>query len=139
MSQVVSLSFYRFDAPLAQLWAFAQMGLARVGMARTPDIGFWKLCGSGTGEGFTPRPNTKVYAILATWPDLETAKARISASSVFKKYQSQSAENWTVFMSTDSVRGQWSGQTPFVETACDTNDRPLGALTRATSNANDPP
>ena len=27
---------------------------------------FWKLCGSGTGEGFTPKPNWGVCAILAS-------------------------------------------------------------------------
>ena len=58
--QIVSLSFFRFDAPLSRLWAFAMMGAARIDMARIPGIGFWKLCGSGTGEGFTPVPNTAV-------------------------------------------------------------------------------
>lgn len=67
--QTVSLSFFRFGPLHDRLWAFAMMGLARPFFARTPDIGFWKMCGSGTGEGFTPVPNTGVYALLATWPD----------------------------------------------------------------------
>ncbi len=131
MAQVVSLSFYRFDSVSARAWALTMMGGARLSMARVPGIGFWKLCGSGTGEGFTPRPNTAVYAILATWPDLETAQRAHATASIFARYRTRASENWTLYMTASSVRGQWSGQTPFV--ASDTPETgPLAALTRAT-------
>ena len=93
VSQTVSLSFFRFAGPFARLWALAQMGLARQAMARTPDIGFWKLCGSGTGQGFTPLPNTAVYAILATWPDHATATARVANAPIFQRYRTHAAES----------------------------------------------
>ena len=131
MAQVVSLSFYRFDSVFARVWALAMMGIARPFMARVPDIGFWKLCGSGTGEGFTPRPNTAVYAILATWPDLETAQAAHANAPIFARYRAQASEHWTLYMSASSERGQWSGQTPFVASDAP-GDGPLAALTRAT-------
>ncbi|MDT8329275.1 MAG: spheroidene monooxygenase, partial [Roseovarius sp.] len=63
--QTVSLSFFRFSPGFDRLWALTMMGAARLSMGRIPGIGFWKLLGSGTGEGFTPIPNTGVYAILA--------------------------------------------------------------------------
>lgn len=107
------------------------MGLARRAMARVPDIGFWKLCGSGTGEGFTPIPNTGVYAILACWPDQDTADKRLAEADVFQRYQARASECWTVFLRTTSVRGAWSGQTPFRSGASDPG-RPVAALTRAT-------
>lgn len=130
MTQIVSLSFFRFAGPLARAWALTMMGGARLPLSRTPDIGFWKLCGSGTGEGFTPVPNTAVYAILATWPDAETAKARTSAG-IFARYQQKSSENWTVLLQTQSTRGAWSGKTPFEATSTPSSG-PLAALTRAT-------
>ncbi|MGJ8621774.1 MAG: spheroidene monooxygenase [Yoonia sp.] len=130
MTQIVSLSFFRFAGPLARIWALVMMGGARLPLARTPDIGFWKLCGSGTGEGFTPVPNTAVYAILATWPDIETAQAR-TQSGIFTTYQNHAAESWTVFLQTQSTRGQWSGIAPFEATQSATTG-PLAALTRAT-------
>lgn len=131
MTQTVSLSFFRFDTPVSKLWAFAMMGLARAAMARTPDIGFWKLFGSGVGEGFTPVPNTAVYAILATWPDREIAQEQTTNAGVFARYRARAAESWTVFLSTTSSRGEWSGQSPFSpETA--PMQGPLAALTRAT-------
>lgn len=131
MTQVVSLSFYRFGPRSARIWAFAMMGLARLPMARIPSIGFWKLCGSGTGEGFTPKPNTAVYAILATWPDLATARDRLASARIFDRYRAKAEESWTVFLSPQTARGNWSGAAPF--TPSDTASAgPLAALTRAT-------
>ena len=130
MTQIVTLSFYRFAGPLARVWALVMMGGARWPLRRTPDIGFWKLCGSGTGEGFTPVPNTAVYAILATWPDAETARAR-TQSGIFARYIRRATENWTVLLQPQTSRGAWSGQTPFQPTGISSNG-PLAALTRAT-------
>lgn len=131
MTQVVSLSFFRFGSRRARLWAFAMMGLARRPMARIPGIGFWKLCGSGTGEGFTPRPNISVYAILATWPDAQTAQDAVRGADIYQRYRTKSAEDWTIFMAPDLARGAWSGQTPFTPSK-QQHTGPLAALTRAT-------
>lgn len=131
MTQVVSLSLYRFDSVMARTWAFVMMGLARPAMARIPGIGFWKLCGSGTGEGFTPFPNFGVYAVLCTWPDKQTAEKAQSDASIFKRYRAKSAESWTIYMSADTARGAWSGVAPFEPTE-NVAQGPLAALTRAT-------
>ncbi|MCC6007413.1 MAG: spheroidene monooxygenase [Rhodobacteraceae bacterium] len=129
--QTVSFSLYRFAGPGARLWAFTQMLLARPGLARTPDIGFWKLLGSGTGEGFTPRPNTAVYAILATWPDLATARRQVRQAPVFRRHAARACESWTVYLGPASARGHWSGQAPF-QPGTDLPEGPVAALTRAT-------
>jgi len=107
------------------------MGLARPALARVPGIGFWKLCGSGTGEGFTPIPNTGVYAILATWPDLATAKRQTSDAPIFRRYARRAVESYTLFMQATSVRGAWAGVAPFERSDSATNG-PVAALTRAT-------
>jgi spheroidene monooxygenase len=133
VTQAVSLSFFRFSGAVARLWAFGQMGLARRAIARTPGIGFWKLCGSGTGEGFTPVPNTAVYAILATWDDIAAARRGV-ASPAFRRFRDRAVEHWTVFLIPISSRGQWSGQEPFRpdRAAATAQGRALAALTRAT-------
>lgn len=129
--QTVSLSFFRFTSLADRLWAFAMMGAARLSMPRIPDIGFWKLCGTGTGEGFTPVPNTAVYAILATWPDEATARAHTQMAGPFPRYHKRAAESWTVFLAPTSSRGVWSGVAPFVVNETE-QPGPLAALTRAT-------
>ena len=131
MTQVVSISFFRFDTRAARLWALVMMGLARRPLARTPDIGFWKLCGSGGGVGFTPRINIDVIAILAVWPDAATARKHTTASAIFNRYRTRASEDWTVFLSTASVRGNWTGQTPFLVSNTGENG-PMAVLTRAT-------
>ncbi len=110
------------------------MGAARLSFMRMPDVGFWKLCGSGTGEGFTPKPNTAVWAILATWPDEPTARHRISTAPVYRRWQGRAAESWTILLEPTSARGKWSGVTPFTPTAAP-NPGPIVALTRASMRA----
>ena len=131
MNQTTTLSFFRFERWRDQAWALAMMGGGRLAMARIPDLEFWKLCGSGTGQGFTPIPNTGVYAILCTWPDLETAQQRVDQTPLFKRYRNRAKEDWTVFLCPTSARGNWSGVTPF-SIASEPESGPLAALTRAT-------
>ncbi|WP_415922639.1 spheroidene monooxygenase [Tateyamaria sp. SN6-1] len=131
MSQTTTITFYRFGRLRDRAWAFAMMGAARMAMARVPDLGFWKLCGSGTGEGFTPVPNTGVYAILCTWPDADTARTRLRDTRIFERYRARAMEHWTLFLSPASARGAWSGQQPFLPVS-EPVSGPIAALTRAT-------
>jgi len=133
MGQTATLSLFRFGPWADRLWALAMMGAARPAMARVPDIGFWKLCGSGTGEGFTPVPNTQVMAILATWPSERIARERIAGARIFARYRARARESWTVFLAPVSARGQWSGQAPFrPDRGTGGAAGPIAALTRAT-------
>jgi spheroidene monooxygenase len=128
--QTVSLTFHRFPGLAARLWAFGAMLLVRPGLRRVAGLEFWKLLGSGTGEGFTPLPNTAVYAILAAWPDRETAERQLREAPVFRRYRAHASETWTVFLRPVSARGVWSGRAPFAPgTAPRTG--PLASLTRA--------
>lgn len=129
--QTITLSLFRFESLLNRMWVLSQMGAARLSLWRMADVGFWKLCGSGTGEGFTPRPNTAVWAILATWPDEATARARIAGAPIYRRWMRRADETWTVFLQAASVRGHWSGVIPFLATV-PAPDGPLAAMTRAT-------
>ena len=130
--QTVSLSLFRFDGIAARLWILGQMASARVAFARLPEVEFWKLCGSGTGEGFTPKPNWCVWAILAAWPDENSARRNVAEARVYQRWREKARESWTVYLDPISVRGQWSGKTPFsAEPAPAADGRALAVLTRA--------
>ena len=129
--QTVSLSFYRFDTPLSRLWALGMMGAARFSLPRIDGLHFWKLCGSGTGEGFTPIPNTAVYAILTVWSGEARAREALAQEPLFARYAKRATERWTLFLTPYSARGAWSGQTPFTEET-PVHSGPIAALTRAT-------
>lgn len=130
---VASLSLFRFDGVLPRLWVIGQMGAARLALRREKRALFWKLCGSGTGEGFTPRPNWGVWAILATWPDETTARQATAENPVWRRWRARAAESWTLFLDPLSARGAWAGETPFQPDQPVAEPRgPLAALTRAT-------
>ncbi|MEO1562204.1 MAG: spheroidene monooxygenase [Pseudomonadota bacterium] len=114
------------------MWAFAQMALARVTLAGMPQVKFWKLMGSGIGEGFTPVPNTAVYAILTVYDTLEAAQDTVERSPLFDRYKKHAEDHWTLFLHPTSVRGEWAHQTPFSVTPQNGQSGPLAALTRAT-------
>ena len=107
------------------------MGAARLAFRAMPDCQFYKLCGSGTGEGFTPKPNWGVWAILAAWPDAATAHDRIANAPVYRRWANKAAERYTLFLSPTSARGAWAGHMPF-ETDVAPHPGPIAALTRAT-------
>lgn len=106
------------------------MLFARWSLTRVPGLDFWKLLGSGSGEGFSPLPNPAVYAILATWSDRETAEHQVRDAPVFRRYRRRASETWTVFLRPVSARGAWSGRTPF-SPATGGQTGPLASLTRA--------
>ncbi len=131
MGQIVSLTLHRFEGRAARAWAFGMMGLARWPLSRVPGIGFWKLCGSGSGVGFLPTPNLGVYAILATWPGEREARAAIGGAGIFGRYRARASEAWTILLRPVSARGEWSGRTPFEPSAAEGRG-PIAALTRGT-------
>ena len=133
-TQIVAISFFRFEGVLQKLWAFSQMGFARKKLKKIKQISFFKLFGSGTGEGFTPYPNTSVYAILSVWNNLGEAENNIEEREIYENYRTHSIENWTVFLSPISSKGYWDKTNPFKPNKNEftKKDNMLAALTRAT-------
>lgn len=117
---------------MSRLWVIGQMALARPRRLWS-GARFVKLCGSGTGEGFTPRPNWSVWAIFAVWPDLQKARDHIAHHPILARWRAHATENWTVFLQPFSARGSWAGVNPLTDTiAPDAHKGPIAALTRAT-------
>ena len=132
--QIVAISFFRFEGIFQKLWAFSQMGFARKKLKKIKQISFFKLFGSGIGEGFTPYPNTSVYAILSVWNNLGEAENNIEEREIYENYRTHSIENWTVFLSPISSKGYWDKTNPFKPNKNEfkKKDHMLAALTRAT-------
>ena len=128
--QTVTLSLFRFPTLAARLWVLGMMGWGRLVLRRTPGLSFWKLCGSGTDQGFTPVPNTEVWAILGVWTDAATARAAISDHRLWRACRRRASEDWTLYLNPLSARGAWAGVHPFRPEATDASG-PLAALTRA--------
>ena len=128
--QTVTLSLFRFDSAAARLWVLGQMGAARFALPHVPGLQFWKLCGSGTGEGFTPRPNWGTWAILGVWDSQYAAKAGLEQRP-FARWHAKAVESCTLFLEPCSARGKWAGVRPFTPEGAPP-DGPIAAMTRAT-------
>jgi spheroidene monooxygenase len=109
--QIATLDLFRLGPWTDRAWAFAQMGAARIPLWRS-QARFWKLMGAGSGVGFSPRQDTHVWGILATWDDLDAARAG-TRGAPFRGFAARAAERCTFFLRAFSVRGRWSGGTPF--------------------------
>jgi len=42
------------------------------------------------------------------------AQQRVKDATIYRRYRDAAVEDWTVFLAPTSVRGQWSGQEPFM-------------------------
>lgn len=128
---VVTFSLFGFSSLRQRLWAFSQMGLAKPSLRKTPDLGFFKLMGTGSGAGFSTRPNFGVYTLLAEWPSLAIARERIKTAQSLKGYRGTADRMATLYLEPVSSRGEWDGH--HFETGPDAPEQrmPLVAMTRA--------
>jgi len=126
-----SLSLFRFDRGTAKRWAFNQMPLAPRRLARAPGLRFFKLLGSGSGEGFSPWPNWGVYGFLGSWDSEAAARAGVAQTDALQAYRDRAAEHCTLYLRATRSRGAWSGAEPFPVNAEDAPSEPVAVLTRA--------
>lgn len=94
---------------------------------------FYRLMGSGRGEGFNPWPDWSVYALLQVWDHEADADAFFAGSDLLAQYRSHTTQIWTVYMRPIMARGEWSGGNPFrSSTELDPDNPYIAAITRAT-------
>ena len=128
----VTLSLFAFDTLRARSWALGQMAAAPIRLRAVPDLGFFKLMGSGAGAGFSVRPNFGVFALLCEWPSAAIAAERIAGTETMRRYREVADRHTTIHMTPVSSRGAWSGHPLGAEGCADHGSGPVAALTRAT-------
>jgi hypothetical protein len=128
---LTTLSLFNYNSTAAKTWAFAQMGLAGFELAKTRDLRFWKLLGTGNGGGFSLNPNWSRYGLFAVWETPEAADEFFAESKLINKYEKHANEIWTVKMLPIRAHGLWSGANPFQSFAEIKKDMPVAVLTRA--------
>jgi spheroidene monooxygenase len=130
--QTVSLSVFRFDAPPHGCGRSGRWALARPATSgATAEGGLLEALRLGPRGRFTPGTDGSVWAILATWPDADTARDRIANARSTAAGAPMRPKSATLFLAPASARGRWSGREPF-EVEDRTLSGPVAALTRAT-------
>jgi len=136
MSSITTLTLFRFRNLQPKIWAFGQMQFAHASISKTSGLQFYKLMGSGREPGFSPLPDWGVYALLCIWDNEQCADHFFKDAEIFKRYQSHSSEQWTIYMKPKQAKGLWSGSNPFTpSTDLDEANPLIAVITRATIKA----
>jgi hypothetical protein len=135
MQQCVTISLFRYEGIRQQWWAFTQMQLAYPKLKSSLGLQFYRMLGTGGDRGFSIFPNFNVYGLLAVWDKEADAKAFFKQNKAFQQFCHRSEDQWTVYLKTVKAHGEWSGQSPFEETATYNPKALVGVLTRATIKA----
>lgn len=131
---LTTLSVFEFDSFKTKSWVFSQMATAHLSLRRLNHLNWYKLLGTGMGEGFDPKPNWSRWAILATWQTRQAFDQALLIRSPFSQWVKKSSKSIHFRMHPIQVRGDsWSGVNPFGNPeACETIIEPIAVLTRAT-------
>jgi len=126
----VTLSFFRY-AGRERVWGMRQMAEMRAPLRKVNGLNFFKLLGTGGGNGYGFWPDLGTYGLLGSWTDRSAAVEFHHANPAHQAFKEHSHELYTLHLTPLLSRGAWSGVNPF-----DTTDRagegPLAVLTRAT-------
>ncbi len=129
---IITLSLYRYESTAAKLWAFSRMGLARLMMPRIAGLRFWKLMGTGAGDGFSAKPNFAVYTVLCVWDNQDCAERALALQQPFTGNAKRCTDHVHLTLSPTQARGDWAGLQPFGHSHFEAPQGPVVALTRAT-------
>lgn len=125
----VKIYFFHFSSFSSKLWAFAQMPLAPKTIASTDGLAFFKLMGSGGGDGFQWWPDFSVYSLLCIWENKEKEEAFLN-STLYKKYLLKASHSISFELSAFEAHGLWDGIMPFQKTEFNP-ELPIAVITRA--------
>ena len=129
-SQTVTVSFFRYCG-FQKFWGMMQMAASRSPMRKMNGLQFFKPVGTGSGIGYSIRPDFSVYGMLAVWESERDAE-NFLASGYFRRFIAHSSEQYTVFLKPLGSKGSWSGFNQWRFSSPSAESHLIAALTRAT-------
>ncbi len=107
------ISFFHFPNRDSRWWAFKQMQIAHQNLSKVDGLKFYKLLGSGAGEGFSIKPDWSVYALLQVWESEDAAKSFERSNLWYKELEEQRDYWWHFQLIPYHSKGTWKGEQPF--------------------------
>lgn len=123
------MSFYYFKGSSNAWWAFKQMRLAHTFLSTTKGLKFYKLLGSGSGDGFSIFPDFNVFALLQVWDSRQSESLALQADW-FKDLAERREGHYNFELEPYVSRGSWSGEQPFKNQEVDETEL-MAVITRA--------
>ncbi len=131
MSSVTSVSFFKLDNLKAKWWAFKQMRLAHYQLKGIPELKFYKLMGSGAGQGFSLKPDWSVYVFLGVWENEAAFQNFRDENEWFSEYREKAGEEYSLLLKAFKAKGSWNSQSPFNNQGGNPKSSLMAVLTRA--------
>jgi hypothetical protein len=131
MSQITTATFFNVDGFANKWWAFKQMQLGLQALKGVQGLSFYKILGSGDGNGFGILPNFGTYVLFCVWEKESDAHLFFAHNDFYQSYRSRSSEQLTVYLRSAKAHGLWDGVQPFAFTTDLALDKPVLVLTRA--------
>jgi hypothetical protein len=125
------LTLFYFEGFADRWWAFSQMKLAHPRFEKIEGLKFYKLLGSGGGDGFKPWPNWGVFAFLSHWDNRQVAEKAFAEEDLFCEFKKRTSKQKTFVLEPISGHGHWDGIMPFKDFYPENRDMPIAVLTRA--------
>ena len=130
---MTTISFFKYKKN--KYWAFTQMRLAYDVIKNSPGVLFFKLLGTGAGDGFSLFPDFSTYSIICVWKHESDALNFINNSDHSKVISQKAFSRQDFFLKTIKCHGKWDGVTPFVSNDTSLNEKnKIGIITRAKIN-----
>jgi hypothetical protein len=129
---IVTFTLLQYEGIANKWWALGQMGMRKHLFNDVEGLHFYKLLGSGGGNGFSIFPNFGVYALLCVWETEADANIFFEKNENFQKILARKSNTYTLYAQTVHTHGQWDSRSPFITSVPLNNELPLAVLTRAT-------
>ena len=133
---MVTFTFFKFEGFKNRWWAFTQMGLRPFKSGITEGLTFAKMVGTGSGNGFSIKPDFGQYGWLGVWETEEIARDFFKQNALFQAFTRKSTTHYTVYAQPVVAHGKWDGVEPFKPQGTFDADKPVAVLTRATIKTN---
>ena len=126
---ITTISFINYKKN--KFWAFKQMAEAHKFFSKNSNINFYKLLGTGAGEGFSLIPDFTTYAVLVVWNDDNYAYNFLENSEHSKLVNEKAYSRNDFFLKTIQSHGLWNKKNPFNDEVIDLDkNKKIGIITR---------
>ena len=135
MPQTTLISFFKYTGLKNKWHALGRMGRSPVLQQKIEGLSFFKPLGTGSGNGFSIKPDFSTFGFVAVFDSEEIAKDFLN-SKIIKEYTKTAIAFSNVLMHTVKSHGEWSKQNPFESSVEFDKTKPLAVITRATIKPN---
>ena len=131
MSQTTLISFFQYAGIKNKWYAFTRMGRPPILQKKINGLTFFKPLGTGSGNGFSIKPDFSTFGFVAVFKSEELAKEFLG-TDVVKEYTKTAISYSHILMHTVKSHGEWSKLNPFESSVEYDKTKPLAVITRAT-------